>query len=377
MEAQSRLFVVHVIHHLVIGGMENGVVNLINRLPEERFKHAVVCIEDFSDFRDRIKRPDVQVFALHRSKIGTFRLRRELLKLFRKLRPDIVHSRNMSGLDALLPARLLGISTVHSEHGFDVDNLNGTAWKPALLRRLHLPLVNHFITVSKHLQTLNFKHLGTTSKQVSQIYNGVDTDIFTPASGRRHGLLPQALRGENLFVLGTVGRVQPIKDQATLLLAVATVLNRHPEWRDRLRLVLVGEGPLLADLKTMTRNIGIADLVWFAGARNDVSALLQIMDVFVLTSLNEGISNTLLEAMATGIPVLATAVGGNVELVEEGVVGNSFAPKDVGGLAVLIELYMSDAAAVAAKGLAARQRVLRQFSLRAMTAAYQRVYEGL
>ena len=91
------MFVVHVIHHLVIGGMENGVVNLINRLPADRFKHAVVCIEDFSDFRDRIQLPDVEVFALHRSKIGAFRLRWELLRLFRNLRPDIVHSRNLSG----------------------------------------------------------------------------------------------------------------------------------------------------------------------------------------------------------------------------------------------------------------------------------------
>lgn len=377
MEAQSRIFVVHVIHHLVIGGMENGVVNLINRLPRERFKHAVVCIEDFSDFRNRIQLPEVEVFAMHRSKIGSFRLRGELLKLFRNLRPDIVHSRNLSGLDALLPARLAGISTVHSEHGFDVDNLNGTAWRPALLRRLHFPLVKHFVAVSKHLQTLIFKQLGTSAKRVTQIYNGVDTEIFAPASCRRHDLLPLELSGENLFVLGTVGRVQPIKDQATLLRAVAKLLTRRPEWRDRLRLVLVGEGPLLADLKSLARDLGIVNLVWFAGARNDVSSLLQIMDLFVLPSLNEGISNTLLEAMATGIPVLATAVGGNVELIEEGVVGDTFAPRDVGSLAALIELYMLDAATVKAKGIAARQRVLRQFSMTAMMTAYQDVYQGL
>lgn len=121
------LFVVHVIHHLVIGGMENGLVNLINHLPRERFRHAVICIEDFSDFRQRIERDDVEVYAMHRSKIGIWRLRWRLWRLLSQLKPDVVHTRNLSGLDALLPARLAGIKTLHSEHGFDVDDIGGRA----------------------------------------------------------------------------------------------------------------------------------------------------------------------------------------------------------------------------------------------------------
>lgn len=371
------IFIVHVIHHLVIGGMENGVVNLINRLPMERFKHAVVCIEDFSDFRDRIRRPDVEVYALHRSKIGAMRLRWQLFKLLRRLRPNIVHTRNLSGLDALLPAWFAGTATLHSEHGFDVDNLNGKAKKAVLLRRLHGPLVNHYVTVSAHLRALQIEELGIPTDRVTHIYNGVDTERFVPRSRRRHELLPTELRGDELFVLGTVGRVRPIKDHATLLYAMAELLARRPEWRRRLRLALVGDGPLLAELRQLAHSLGIADLVWFAGARNDVFDLLQAMDLFVLPSLNEGISNTLLEAMATGLPVLATAVGGNVELVKAGVVGDTFIPGDVRRLAELIENYVADPARSAAHGAAARRRVLQQFSLQAMVAAYQQVYQEL
>ncbi|MFI5445931.1 TIGR03088 family PEP-CTERM/XrtA system glycosyltransferase [Polaromonas sp. UC242_47] len=377
MSGQPRIFIVHVIHHLVIGGMENGVVNLINQLPKDRFKHAVVCIEDFSDFRDRIQCTDVEVYALHRSKIGSMRLRWQLFKLLRNLRPEIVHSRNLSGLDALLPAWLAGITTLHSEHGFDVDNLNGKAKKPALLRRLHAPLIKHYVTVSEHLRGLLIEELGIAANRVTQVYNGVDTERFVPQPRPRHELLPAVMLGEELFVLGTVGRVRPIKDHATLLQAIALLLARRPEWRLRLRLALVGDGPLLVELKSLADGLGIADLVWFAGARNDVSDLLQAMDLFVLPSLNEGISNTLLEAMATGLPVIATAVGGNVELVDVGVVGDTFLPGDAGRLAELIENYVADPVRSAAHGAAARRRVLRQFSLQAMVAAYQDIYQKL
>lgn len=169
MSAAAPPLVLHVIHHLVTGGMENGLVNLIGTIPPAAFRHAIVCIEDFSDFRDRLTDPRVDVIALHRSRIGIWRLRRDFYRLCRRLWPAIVHTRNLSGLDALLPA-------------------------------------------------------------------------------------------------------------------------------------------LLADLRALAAALGIAELAWLPGTRADIPAVLRAFDVFVLPSLNEGISNTILEAMATGLPVVATAV---------------------------------------------------------------------
>ncbi len=374
---REPLLIVHVIHHLVIGGMENGVVNLINRLPRERFRHVVVCIENYSDFARRIEREDVEIIAFHRSQIGIWRLRWRLFCLFRRLRPDIVHSRNLSGLDALLPARLAGCKTLHSEHGFDVDNLQGAASKQALLRRLHTPLVSGYVCVSQDLRRLMTEQWGIPAAKVRQIYNGVDIDRFTIALLDRYEAFPEALRGDNLFVVGTVGRVQAIKDQATLLRAFAVSLECRPGLRGRLRLALIGDGPQLAELKTLADSLGIAAQCWFPGARNDVATVMQSFDLFVLPSLNEGISNTLLEAMATGLPVLATAVGGNVELVEEGVNGATFAPGDHRRLGAMIEAYAVDAALCARHGAAARKRAQQRFSLQAMVANYQDVYETL
>lgn len=371
------IFIVHVIHHLHIGGMENGVVNLINRLPREHFRHAVICVEDSSDFARRIERTDVEIHAMQRSRIGSWRLRWRIFRLLRRLKPDIVHSRNLSGLDALLAARLAGATTVHSEHGFDVDNLHGQALRPKLLRRLHSPLVQHFMCVSKHLQRTMAGQWGVAASRIVQIYNGVDTARFSPARPPRHDLLPSDLRGANLFVIGSVGRVQPIKDQASLLAAFAKVLARHADWRSRLRLAIVGDGPQMAPLQDQARVLGVADQVWFAGARSDVADLLQAMDLFVLPSLNEGISNTLLEAMACGLPVLASAVGGNVELLEPGVVGELFEAGDHDRLGILLERYAADADLCARHGQAARERAVRHFSLEAMMQNYRQMYEAL
>ena len=375
-EHDARPLVLHVLHHLVVGGMENGLVNLVNNMSD--YRHLVACIEDFSSFRDRITRSDVQVLALHRSRIGAQGVRREIWKLCRQHRPSVVHTRNQSGLDALLPARLAGVrGTVHSEHGWDVDNLDGSKWKPALLRRLHSPLVSHYVTVSKDLERFLQQRIGIRADRITQIYNGVDTSRFAPpAAGEVPApALPQAFHGKGLVRIGTVGRLRPVKDQASLLQATAAVLRRRPEFRANARVMIVGDGPLLAELRATADALGLGDITWLPGSSADVPVLLRAMDLFVLPSLNEGISNTILEAMATGLPVLASAAGGNVELVDDGVTGGLFPAGDVPALAALIERHLENAELRQREGAAARAKAEGRFSLPAMVRAYQAVYD--
>ena len=378
MKPESPPLVLHVIHHLVIGGMENGLVNLINQMPASAYRHAIACVEDYSDFRQRIVRPDVEVIALHRSKVGLWRVRRELFGLCRRLRPAILHSRNQSGLDALLPARIAGVPhTVHGEHGWDVDNLDGRKWKPALLRRLHSPLVDRYVTVSKDLERYLVECVGIAPDRITQIYNGVDTARFSPTTQPRRGALPAGFCDEDSIVIGSIGRIQAVKDQATLLRAFAGLAANRPELRDRLRLVVAGDGPLLAELRKLADSLAIGPASWFPGALENISAVLRGLDVFVLPSLNEGISNTVLEAMATGLPVLATAVGGNVELVDDGVNGRLFAVGDSAALAGLLADYASNASLRRDHSLAARRISQHRFSLQAMTDRYVAVYDSL
>src|SRR5512138_1059979 len=110
MSDDPRPLILHVIHHLYVGGMENALVNLVNRLPASRFRHAIACIDDYSDFRMRLTRDDVELIALRRPDVGVWRMRRVIFALCRRLRPMVVHTRNLSGRDALLPARAAGVS---------------------------------------------------------------------------------------------------------------------------------------------------------------------------------------------------------------------------------------------------------------------------
>jgi sugar transferase (PEP-CTERM/EpsH1 system associated) len=360
------------------GGLENGLVNLINHMPESRFRHAVACVEDYSDFRNRIVRPDVEVYALHRSRIGVWGLRRELFHLCRRLRPALIHSRNMSGLDALLPARAAGVRhCVHGEHGWDVDNLDGKKWKPALLRRIHSPLVDRYVTVSKDLARYLVGRVGVRSSRICQVYNGVDTERFKPGTRTPDGLMPAGFADEGTVVIGTVGRLQPIKDQATLIRAFAALLKEYPDVGLKTRLAVVGDGPLSADLHALAEQLGASKQIWFAGDVRNVPDVLRNFDLFVLPSLSEGISNTILEAMATGVPVLASAVGGNVELIDDGHTGRLFQAGDVDYLMHLLAAYGSNVTMRRTHGKAARRVALECFSLAKMVRNYQTIYEDL
>lgn len=371
--------IAHVIHHLWIGGLENGLINLINRIPEERYRHAIICMDDFSDFKDRLQRDDVPVIAIHKKPGRDPGAKWRLFQLFRELKPSILHSRNLSGLDALLPAFMAGIKyRVHGEHGRDIDDLDGSNKKLQLLRRLHRPLVDRYIPLSQDLERYLTQKIGVDPSRISQIYNGVDTDRFKPAEGEKPKLPTAAgFADDRSIMIGTVGRFQSVKDQMNLAEGFILMLKNNPELKGTARLVMIGDGPLRAPVLERLAEAGCADLVWAPGARNDVNALLPAIDLFVLPSLAEGISNTLLEAMSCGVPVIATAVGGNPELVVDGVTGTLIPPADSPALADALARYLGNPALLESRGTAARQRIEEHFSINAMVERYIGVYDTL
>jgi glycosyltransferase involved in cell wall biosynthesis len=201
---------------------------------------------------------------------------------------------------------------------------------------------------------------------VVQIYNGVDTEVFRPGTTgaevrRELGCPPDAP------LVGCVGRLDPIKDHETLLRAFDELRRRFPA----AQLVCVGDG---AERARLTRLAGPG--VHLLGTRTDTPRLLQAMDVFALASRNEGISNTILEAMATGLPVVASRVGGNPELVVDGGTGRLFQAGDVDALAAALAEYLGDPALRAAHGEAGRDRCLERFSVDAMVRAYEDVWRA-
>lgn len=372
-----RPLVAHVMHRFDTGGLENGVVNLINHMPADAYRHAVIALTDITDFKNRIQRPDVQFFALNKQPGHVLWIYPQLYRLFRQLKPAIVHTRNLAALEATVPAWAAQVpARIHGEHGRDVGDFDGTNKKCQWIRRIYSPFVKHYIALSQDLAHYLTHSVGIGAKRVTQIYNGVDTSRFHPSS-QRQDIPGSPFNKAGLWLVGTAGRMQTVKNQTNLARAFVQAINAEPRLRERLRLVMVGEGPLRNESITILEAAGLAELAWLPGERKDIPDVMRGLDCFVLPSLGEGISNTILEAMASGLPVIATAVGGNPELVDDARTGHLVPAADPGALARAIIALALTPEKARAMGNAGRKRIEAQFSITAMIDSYQQIYDRL
>lgn len=231
-------------------------------------------------------------------------------------------------------------------------------------------MVDQFVTVSRDLARWLVEDIGLPRSKVLTICNGVDTHRFCPG-GRQVARAALGI-GPEAIVIGTVARLDPVKDQAGLLRAFSRVADDP-----RALLLLAGDGPCRPELETTVSELGLDGRVRLLGERDDVPSVLAAMDVFVLCSIGEGISNTILEAMATGLPVVATRVGGNPELVVDGETGFLVEPRSPAALAAPLRRYLEDPGLLAHHGRSARDLAEAEFSLERMVGAYEQLYERL
>jgi len=377
--ADDRPLVLHVMYRFDTGGLENGVVNLINHMPADRYRHAIVALTEVTDFRKRLQRDDVECFALNKPPGQGFWLYPQLYRLFRTLKPAIVHSRNLAALEVQLPAWAARVPVrIHGEHGRDVGDLDGRNRAYQRVRRFYKPFVSHYIALSRDLGDYLTGPVGVPPARVSQFVNGVDTTRFQRQQAEPIPGCPFDPAAH--WLIGTVGRMAPVKDQLILTRAFIALIGQSaglPDLRARARLVLVGDGPLRAQCQALLDEAGLGDLAWLPGERTDVPAVMRGLHVFALPSLAEGISNTILEAMASGLPVVATEVGGNADLVTREVSGLLVPAADPEAMAAALLRLARDPARAAAMGEAGRARVEEDFSMRAMVGRYQGLYDTL
>jgi len=374
-KGNSRL-IAHVIYRLQAGGMENGLVNLLNNLPQDHYRHAIVCVTDSTDFVKRIHAKNVSYFSLHKRVGKDFGFYWRFWQLMRNLRPAIVHTRNLGTLDLAPIAALAGVRCrIHGEHGWDAGDPSGNSRKYRYLRKCCDPAVTRYIVVSDDIDRWLHGCIGIPQRKIQRICNGVDTERFRSRGTTAN--LPEEFSSDRQIIVGTVGRMDPIKGLDVLVAAFAKLITKEPVLRDRLRLIVVGDGPLLSETKALVRQLGIAELVWMAGRRDDIPDILRSLDIFVLASINEGISNTILESMASSLPVVATDVGGNAELICDGITGLLVAANDADELASGVLRYVEDKSLRRRHGDAARRRVEGHFDLRSMVSEYAHMYEQL
>ncbi|NIB43133.1 TIGR03088 family PEP-CTERM/XrtA system glycosyltransferase [Pseudomaricurvus alkylphenolicus] len=369
--------VVHIIYSLDTGGLENGLVNIINHMEPDAYRHKIICLGYCNPaFSERIKRDDIEIVALNKGDGFDFPMMLELRRILKRWKPAIIHSRNIAALEMQLVTLGIGsIKRIHGEHGRDIGDLNGQNWKYNALRKVSSLWVDRFITVSKDMEQWLQQDVGIPRQKLTQIYNGVDLTKFMPreTSVNTESSMPE----QPPIIVGTVGRLDPVKAQNLLIDAVAKLVSLSSHNRDHLKLWIIGDGPEKQVLQAQAEQLGIGDLVWFAGDRSDVPELLQQMDIFVLPSLAEGLSNTLLESMASGKAVVASLVGGNPELIDDDVRGKTFQSRDLESLTKILQQLMNSAEERNRLGVNARKFIEERFSWSRCVQDYRSQYDAL
>lgn len=360
----------HVVLSLDVGGLERVVATLARAQHDAGARVTVYCLDHPGDLATPLPAAGIPVHAVRRR--GRSGLDAgAVLRLSRMLRAEgvsVVHCHNHGALlYGAMAARLAKLSrVVYTVHGAKTSGRRATA------RLQKLGLVREVVFVSGDARRVAREAGMLSERHVHTIVNGVDPSAFAVTGEARQSIRRALGIGEAASVCGIVARLTPAKDHRTLFEA----LNRVRAARPDVHCIVVGDGELRADLETRARELGLETTVHFAGARGNVRDYLSAMDVFALSSVTEGLAMTLLEAMAAGLPVVATRVGGNPEVVVDGETGLLVPPRDPDALAAAIRSLFDDSKLAARMGESGRTRVRERFSLDAMVRAYAAVYDA-
>lgn len=356
--AKERIRILHLVSTLNIGGLEMVVLNLAQQADRDRFELHVLCVGETGALAPRFQELAITADGLDHDRPSYGRTVPALFRRLRALRPHVLHTHNPSphiyGAWAALLARVPAL--VHTKHGRNYPDQR----RSVFLNRVASALTDRVVPVSEDAAVVVREVERVPASKVLVIRNGIDLEAFPLAPADR----PFRKRAIH------VARLNRIKDQATLLRAVRRVADVEPDFR----LDIVGDGECRDELAVLRRQLGLECVVRFLGYRADVCELLAEADFFVLSSISEGISLTLLEAMAVGLPVAATDVGGNREVVVPGETGFLVPAREPDALGKAMLQLVRDPAQTRRFGQASRHRVEREFDLKRVVRRYEDLY---
>ncbi len=364
-----------IVPHLRGGGAAQCAVDLTNGLADAGLRPTVVCLGRMGYLAERITSPGVKVVGPLKTRGNDPVALLRLASILRRNRFDVVHCHNWGGLvETVVAAKLAGIrAVVHTQHGLDygygdapdhIRNRFRTTFKALACRG-----VARIATVSQEVADMVTEQWYVPSDRVSVVHNGVSLPELDD-KGVRARWREELGVAETDVLFGTVAVFRPVKDLHTMLEAMALVVKETPG----ARLVLIGEGKQRQELEAAVQRLELAPFVRFAGWRADATQLLPALDAFVLSSLSEGISLALLDAMAAGVPSIATAVGGNREVIEHARSGLLVPVQSPAALAQAMLTLVNDPDRRKELGAGGRRRVEEAFSFKRMIADYAALY---
>jgi len=353
------------------GGLQRVVNQIVRRMDRKRFEPFLCCLDRGGVFSDDLQDLGIKPYVLER-RPGPFdaRLFLRLLRILNQQKIDVIHSQNGCSSYAALAGRLARVKgIVHTDHGRLVPDK-----KSAMLEdRFSSCLIDRYVAVSEELASYLAGEMGVSRRKLTTILNGVDSDRFKPACKDEKGSIKTQLGFEEQDrIIGTVCRLDPIKNLEFMISSMPLVFKNVPS----AKLLIVGDGPSRRKLEETAVDAGVAKDVVFTGNRDDVEKVMPAFDLYACTSLSEGTSMTILEAMACGLPIVASAVGGNRSLVEKGI-GALFPPGDVEAFVKAATGLLLDSEASAACSAGSRERVLASYTVDRMVERYEALYESL
>jgi glycosyltransferase involved in cell wall biosynthesis len=368
-DANRTIRVAHVLRSLEFGGAERLVVDLAAaHAASGGIEPELVCLESFGPLEAEARRRGLRCTLIGRRGIRYLSAMGRLGRHFAGARPDIVHTHNfLAHVHAAPPARLANLPVIHTKHGKAVTSFS---WSTRFRRFLY-GLADRIVVVSRETGESFRAKSGVGPAKLVVIHNGIDTSRFAgldrARSRRETGLPPEAT------VFGCVSRLDPVKDHPAMLRAFAKIPARPPACM----LVIVGDGPERGAVERVIEELGLGASVRLAGFRDNVPAYLGSFDLFLQLSREEGLSLTILEAAAAGVPIIASAVGGTGEIIEEGRTGTLVAAGDVDGLAAAMARFLDARAPFASMARRARETVEADFSLAGMAGRYEELYRSV
>ncbi|RQW86066.1 MAG: glycosyltransferase [Geobacter sp.] len=354
---------------MVVGGAERLVYDMVRYPAFAENKPVVCCLDSMGELGEKLRQEGYTVYCKARREgldLGVISWLREIM---RREQITVVHAHQYTPLFYAVPAALLAgrIKVVYTEHGRFFPER--TSWKRRLFNPLLALGVDHLVSISEATAKAMAEYDNFPASRIKVIHNGIDVSRMNPpvdkAAKRRELGLSETCR-----ILGTAARLNSIKNIPMMMRVLKLVLQQVPDTC----LVIAGQGEEEGRLKSLASELGIADRVKFIGLRFDLPEIYQLFDVFLLTSFSEGISVTLLEAMASGVPAVVTDVGGNREVVVEGETGYLVPIDDDCQLAQRIVGLLQDWSNALQMSTVVREKVNESFSVERMLVAYQKLY---
>jgi glycosyltransferase involved in cell wall biosynthesis len=374
MNLKEKIHVVHITQSLEIGGLESFIVEFCRKLDKDAFTATVLCLNSYDEIYSKsLAECGVAVHLIRKNSRYDFLFLWRAAAFLKSIKADIVHSHGGCFLYSSLIGKLAGVKAlVHTAHGMPVVS----GLQARLEEVLSCSMTDRIVSVSDEVaEDLKSRQKGASHK-IHVIINGIDSDRYRPIYDNKEIADRKADYGlpTGKKIIGTVGRLETVKNYPLLLNAFANLIRTG---RNDFHLVLVGSGSEDKTLKLLAHNLRIAERVSFLGMQYDLHRIYPLFDVFVLPSLTEGTSLSLLEAQSCGVTAVVTDVGGNSRIIRNGINGFLSPSGDHEAMSAHLDRCLNCAAELAAMGKAAREEILDKFTISAVLQQYQAIYCGL